>query len=663
MKYNITPCQKAYMDAHQISNDPIMELDVERVSHFAEIWRRQKPEAPEEEIEAHAIGNAAAEAYGIPKSAEQDAAREFLDSQRVVKVFEATRYIHGEQLPELIGEAKKIEPALSSLTTAVINTEVAVQLVASVIRAEGAEFDIFLVQQISEFTQTARKCAKWVIGWGIAVLILLSVITVRCHAQIDVVKLQEAGVTKATYAAPFTINFTSGCTLTKSGAIMGVACAGGSGSPGGANTSLQFNNGGAFGGFGLWDGTTLDLSLFRVKAAEYDSDQLNIANNGTIRLNKSDFIAWRNNANSANVQLGIDASDRIAATTFAGALVGNSSTATALAADPSDCAANQFANAIAASGNLTCAALTLVGAQFANQGTTTTVLHGNAAGNPSFAAVSISADVSGLGAGIATFLGAAPGTMGTVLVSNGTAVAPTFQAVNYAAGIKLVPIVPTTNTSWSIVGDALTEIGGSACNNNSATSTDGYQCGYITGATINTARGIAETNLTAWMANVATPRQLSFYTRSKLSSAAEIQNFKGFTDQTAATMLAAAAANDNPAGNWVGIIACNTAGAGTAQCSGNGSNSLFVCAMKDATTATYLSSGISTDTSTHSFQITEDSSGTWHFYIDGTEYCGAISQTHKPVSNTLVRWMNGLQNLIGSTKTLFIEGNQMSGVK
>lgn len=39
--------------------------------------------------------------------------------------------------------------------------------------------------------------------------------------------------------------------------------------------------------------------------------------------------------------------------------------------------------------------LTLASADFANQGTTTTVLHGNAAGNPSFGAVSLTTDVSG----------------------------------------------------------------------------------------------------------------------------------------------------------------------------------------------------------------------------------------------------------------------------
>jgi hypothetical protein len=48
----------------------------------------------------------------------------------------------------------------------------------------------------------------------------------------------------------------------------------------------------------------------------------------------------------------------ITAATFAGALSGNATTASALAADPTDCAANQFANAIAANGNLTCASIT-----------------------------------------------------------------------------------------------------------------------------------------------------------------------------------------------------------------------------------------------------------------------------------------------------------------
>lgn len=50
-------------------------------------------------------------------------------------------------------------------------------------------------------------------------------------------------------------------------------------------------------------------------------------------------------------------------------------------------------NGKALSSNIT---LGLASSDFANQGTTTTVLHGNAAGNPSFGAVSLTADVTGL---------------------------------------------------------------------------------------------------------------------------------------------------------------------------------------------------------------------------------------------------------------------------
>lgn len=55
---------------------------------------------------------------------------------------------------------------------------------------------------------------------------------------------------------------------------------------------------------------------------------------------------------------------------------------------------NQFVTAISANGVGTCTTSTLASAQHANQGTTTTVLHGNAAGNPSFGAVSLATDVT-----------------------------------------------------------------------------------------------------------------------------------------------------------------------------------------------------------------------------------------------------------------------------
>ena len=56
---------------------------------------------------------------------------------------------------------------------------------------------------------------------------------------------------------------------------------------------------------------------------------------------------------------------------------------------------NQFVTAISTGGVGTCTTATLASAQFANQGTTTTVLHGHAAGNPSWGAVALAADVSG----------------------------------------------------------------------------------------------------------------------------------------------------------------------------------------------------------------------------------------------------------------------------
>ncbi len=63
-----------------------------------------------------------------------------------------------------------------------------------------------------------------------------------------------------------------------------------------------------------------------------------------------------NNNGSFNTNLVLDGS--VTAGSFIGALTGNSSTAAALASNPSDCSANQFATAIDASGNLSCAALT-----------------------------------------------------------------------------------------------------------------------------------------------------------------------------------------------------------------------------------------------------------------------------------------------------------------
>jgi hypothetical protein len=88
---------------------------------------------------------------------------------------------------------------------------------------------------------------------------------------------------------------------------------------------------------------------------------------------------------------------------------------------------NQFVTATNSDAAPTCSTATLAGAQFANQGTTTTVLHGNAAGNPSFAAVSLSADVSG-------DLPFANLTQGSALSVLGVATNGTADVASIAAG-------------------------------------------------------------------------------------------------------------------------------------------------------------------------------------------------------------------------------------
>jgi excisionase family DNA binding protein len=67
-------------------------------------------------------------------------------------------------------------------------------------------------------------------------------------------------------------------------------------------------------------------------------------------------LDFSNTNSSFNTNLTIDGT--LTAASFSGSLSGNATTATALAANPSDCSANQFTTTIAANGNLTCAALT-----------------------------------------------------------------------------------------------------------------------------------------------------------------------------------------------------------------------------------------------------------------------------------------------------------------
>lgn len=133
-------------------------------------------------------------------------------------------------------------------------------------------------------------------------------------------------------------------------------------------------------------------------------------------------------------------------------------TAGSFSITPTTCT-NQFITAISSSAIGTCATVTLAGAQFANQGTTTTVLHGNGAGNPSFGSV-VSADLN-----ITTTSCTAP-TIVTAISAGGvgTCTAPLITQNSQSAAYTTVladagkqiyhPGADTTARIWTIDSNA-----------------------------------------------------------------------------------------------------------------------------------------------------------------------------------------------------------------
>ena len=113
----------------------------------------------------------------------------------------------------------------------------------------------------------------------------------------------------------------------------------------------------------------------------------------------------------------------------------------------------------------------LTGTAFANQGTTTTVLHGNASGNPSFSAVALGSDVSGTlpqarggtGAGALTCSGATP-----LLTSNGSA--QSCSGFTLTAGNGASGTLPQANGG--------TGVGSTTCSAGQVLTSDGtsYSC-------------------------------------------------------------------------------------------------------------------------------------------------------------------------------------------
>lgn len=172
-----------------------------------------------------------------------------------------------------------------------------------------------------------------------------------------------------------------------------------------------------------------------------------------------------NGANCAanSFPLGVDASG--AAESCSTSISGNSATATALAANPADCLSNQFATNIAASGALTCAAI--ADADVPNNITitlaaTATALAANG-GNCSSGSYPLGVDASGAvescgttitgNAGTATALAADPGDCGsntyaTNIAASGALTCASITDASLSATVTNTDVAETIASNW-----------------------------------------------------------------------------------------------------------------------------------------------------------------------------------------------------------------------
>lgn len=193
---------------------------------------------------------------------------------------------------------------------------------------------------------------------------------------------------------------------------------------------------------------------------------------------------------------------------------------------------NQFLTALSSAAAGTCTTATLAGAQFANQGTTTTVLHGNAAGNPSFAAVSLTADITGTlgigngGTGQTTqtnaFDALAPTTtQGDVIYYNGT------DNVRLAAGTSgkfLQTLGSGANPAWASYNLVYPIVAGAAAGHSPAANST-----FCYGNQPGTNPTVCETAFAVGIGVVGTITQITgtVTVAGTKDSMAENVNFKG----------------------------------------------------------------------------------------------------------------------------------------
>jgi hypothetical protein len=190
-----------------------------------------------------------------------------------------------------------------------------------------------------------------------------------------------ASTVNLVYTAPTTDSSGTQC-LSSNGSLQlsWSACSAGTGTPGGANTQVQFNNSGSFGGSTMltWVSPKLTIGLAGTATGQLGmtgatSGTVTIqaqATAGTVTLTLPNTTGTVANGATAPITL-----DAVAGTIACATCVTSVASLTN----------NQIVLGAGGQGTQTLGSL----------GTTTTVLHGNASGIPSFGAVSLTTDVSG----------------------------------------------------------------------------------------------------------------------------------------------------------------------------------------------------------------------------------------------------------------------------
>lgn len=214
------------------------------------------------------------------------------------------------------------------------------------------------------------------------------------------------------------------------GLTINAAGGSGTGTPGGVINNIQINDGAS--GFGPYLGTSCTNQFIRsldangaATCATVTGTSLSIA--GASCTNQ--FMTALDSAGAGTCTTDTLASAQHAnqgttSTVLHGNAAGNPSWAAVTSADLSLTATtctNQFVSAIGTTGLGTCTTDVLASAQHANQGTTATLLHGNAAGNPSWGAVNLTSEVTSVLLFANGGTGLSSAADDTVLVSNGSA--------------------------------------------------------------------------------------------------------------------------------------------------------------------------------------------------------------------------------------------------